>query len=124
MLELTAVIVAGAAGLRLGWSIGARRPLAVEALGQEARQSVVIAIGLALAFVVAGLIEGFVTGRGVPTSLRLAIGFGAWAAFVCWVVLQGRAATARGVTGRLGELDRGWDELAAAREAPGALPRW
>lgn len=117
MLELTAVIVAGAAGLRLGWSIVAPGDRSrSEALGQEARQSVVVAIGLALAFVVAGLIEGFVTGRGVPTSLRLAIGFGAWAALVCWVVVQGRAATARGVTGRLGELDRGWDELAAARE--------
>jgi len=37
-------------------------------------------------------------------------------AFVAWIVVQGRAATLRGVTGALGELDRGWDELAAARE--------
>ena len=63
----------------------------------------------------AGLIEGFVTGRGLPTALRLAIGTVTWLAFVVWVVVQGRAATARGVTGTMGELDRGWDELAAAR---------
>jgi uncharacterized membrane protein SpoIIM required for sporulation len=117
LLELTAVIVAGAAGLRLGWAIVAPGDRSrSEAVGEEARQCVVIALGLVLAFVVAGLIEGFVTGRGVSTPLRLSIGFAAWAGFVAWVVLQGRAATARGVTGRMGELDRGWDELATARE--------
>lgn len=117
LLELTAVIVAGAAGLRLGWAIVAPGDRTrSEAVGQEARQCVVIALGLVLAFLVAGLIEGFVTGRGVATPLRVAIGVAAWGAFVAWVVVQGRAATARGVTGSLGELDRGWDELATARE--------
>ena len=72
--------------------------------------------GLMLAFAVAGLIEGFVTGRGVPTGLRVGIGVAAEVAFITWIVVQGRAATARGVTGALGELDRGWDDLAAARE--------
>lgn len=117
LLELTAVVVAGGAGLRLGWAIIAPGDRSrAEAVGQEARQCVVIALGLVLAFVVAGLIEGFVTGRGVATPLRIAIGVAAWLGFVAWVVLQGRAATARGVTGTMGELDRGWDELAAARE--------
>jgi uncharacterized membrane protein SpoIIM required for sporulation len=117
MLELTAVVVAGAAGLRLGWSLVAPGDRTrAQAVGEEARRCVVIALGLVLAFVVAGLIEGFVTGRGVSTPLRLMIGFAAWAAFVAWVVVQGRAATGRGVTGSIGELDRGWDELATARE--------
>jgi hypothetical protein len=69
-----------------------------------------------VAFVAAGFIEGFVTGRGAPTSLRIAIGVVAELAFLGWVVIQGRTATARGLTGEMGELDRGWDELAAARE--------
>jgi hypothetical protein len=77
---------------------------------------VLIALGLMVAFVVAGFIEGFITGRGVPTALRVGIGVVAEVAFVAWVVIQGRAATARGLTGDMGELDRGWDELAAARE--------
>lgn len=117
LLELTAVVIAGAAGLRLGWAViapGDRTRSA--AVGDEARRSGVIALGLVLAFAVAGLIEGFVTGRGVPTGLRVGIGVAAEAAFVTWIVVQGRAATARGVTGALGELDRGWDDLAAARE--------
>jgi uncharacterized membrane protein SpoIIM required for sporulation len=117
LLELTAVVVAGAAGLRLGWAVIAPGDRTRgQAVGAEARQSGVIALGLVLAFAVAGLIEGFVTGRGVPTGLRVGVGVAAELAFVSWVVVQGRAATARGVTGALGELDRGWDDLAAARE--------
>jgi hypothetical protein len=117
LLELTAVVLAGAAGLRLGWSVIAPGDRSRgRALGEEARQSVVIALGLVLAFSVAGFIEGFITGRGVPTGLRVGIGVAAEAAFLTWIVVQGRAATRRGVTGALGELDRGWDDLADARE--------
>jgi uncharacterized membrane protein SpoIIM required for sporulation len=117
LLELTAVVIAGGAGLRLGWAVIAPGDRSRgQALGDEARRAGVIALGLVLAFVVAGLIEGFITGRGVPTGLRVGIGVAAEAAFVVWIVVQGRAASARGITGALGELDRGWDELATARE--------
>jgi uncharacterized membrane protein SpoIIM required for sporulation len=117
LLELTAVVIAGAAGLRLGWAVivpGDRSR--AQALGREARRAGVIALGLMVAFVAAGIIEGFITGRGVPTGLRVGIGVLAELVFVGWIVVQGRAATRRGVTGEMGELDRGWDELAAARE--------
>lgn len=117
LLELTAVIIAGAAGLRLGWAVIAPGDRTRgEAVGSEARRAVLIALGLVVAFIVAGFIEGFVTGQDVPTALRVGIGVAAEAAFVAWVVVQGRTATARGLTGDLGELDRGWDELAAARD--------
>ena len=117
LLELTAVVIAGAAGLRVGWAVIAPGDRSRgQALGEEARQAVVIALGLALAFVAAGLIEGFVTGRGVPTALRVGIGVAAELVFLTWIVALGRSATARGVTGEMGELDRGWDELALARE--------
>ena len=103
--------------MRLGWAVIAPGDRTrSQALGREARRAGVIALGLVLAFVVAGLIEGFVTGRGVPTGLRVGIGVTAELAFVGWIVVQGRAATRRGVTGELGELDRGWDELATARD--------
>jgi uncharacterized membrane protein SpoIIM required for sporulation len=117
LLELTAVVIAGAAGLRLGWAVivpGDRSR--AQALGREARRAGVIALGLMVAFVAAGIIEGFITGRGVSTGLRVGIGVLAELVFVGWIVVQGRAATRRGVTGEMGELDRGWDELAAARE--------
>jgi uncharacterized membrane protein SpoIIM required for sporulation len=117
LLELTAIVIAGAAGLRMGWAIIAPGDRSRgEALGAEARRSVVIVLGLIVAFAVAGFIEGFITGRGAPTALRIAIGVVAEVAFLAWIVIQGRTATARGLTGEIGELDRGWDELARARE--------
>jgi uncharacterized membrane protein SpoIIM required for sporulation len=117
LLELTAVTIAGAAGLRLGWAVIAPGDRTRgQAVGAEARQAVVIALGLAVAFLVAGTIEGFVTGRGLPTGIRVGIGVVVEVAFIAWIVIQGRAASARGVTGALGELDHGWDDLAQARE--------
>lgn len=104
MLELSAVIVAGAAGLALGWAIvvpgdRSRR----DALAEQGRRSVSIVLGLIVAFFVAGVIEGFVTGQPWPTSLRVAIGALAWLVFVLYVVVLGRAAAADGLTGLLGE---------------------
>ncbi len=103
LLELTAVVIAGGAGFQLGWALIApgdrtRR----DALAEEGRRSVVILLGLVLAFVVAGTIEGFVTGSGLPTAVRVGIGVAVEAAFLLYIVVQGRAATARGVTGVLG----------------------
>lgn len=107
MLELSAVIVAGAAGLSLGWAIvvpGDRTRR--DALAEQGRRSVSIVLGLIVAFLVAGLIEGFVTGQPWPTGLRVAIGALAWLVFVLYVVVLGRAAAADGLTGLLGEDQR------------------
>ena len=110
LLELTAVAIAGGAGLRLGWAVidpGDRRR--AEALAVEGRRSVVVVLGLVVAFLAAGLIEGFVTGRPWPTALRLGVGVAAEAAFVAYLVTQGRRAAAAGLTGLLGEDEgRGW----------------
>jgi uncharacterized membrane protein SpoIIM required for sporulation len=103
-LELSCVVIAGGAGLLLGWTViepGDRPRLT--ALAQEGRRSAAVVLGLVMALGVAALIEGFVTGRGVPTSIRVAVGVLAGALFWAYVLLQGRAAAARGVTGALGE---------------------
>lgn len=108
MLELTSVFVAGAAGLRLGWTLidPGDRPRG-EALAEEGRRAVVIVLGLVLTFLVAGTIEGFVTGRPWPTWLRVGIGVVAEAGFLAYVWVLGRAAARRGLTGALGEQDEG-----------------
>ena len=110
LLELTAVFVAGAVGLRLGWTLidpGDRRR--GDALVFEARRAVVVLIGLVGVFTVAGLIEGFVTGSTLPTWARVGIGVLAEAAFLGHVLVRGRAAAARGLTGALGEQsEAGW----------------
>jgi uncharacterized membrane protein SpoIIM required for sporulation len=109
LLELSAVIVAGAAGLRLGWTLvdpGDR--LRRTAVAEEGRRAVTIVLGLVLCFAVAGSIEGFVTGSALPTAARVGIGVVVEALFVFYIVVAGRAAEARGITGALGEEDRGW----------------
>jgi uncharacterized membrane protein SpoIIM required for sporulation len=128
LLELTSVFIAGAAGLRLGWTLidpGDRPRLT--ALAEEGRRAVVIVIGLILTFGVAGAIEGFVTGRPWPTAVRVGIGMLAEAAFLTYVVVLGRRAAAQGLTGALGEEDDGgWlsqkSAMAAARPRHVASP--
>lgn len=96
LLELTAVFIAGGAGLRLGWTLisPGDRPRSA-ALAAEGRSSVAIVIGLVGAFVVAGTIEGFVTGSALPTWARVGIGVIVEAVFVTFLVVRGRAVTAR-----------------------------
>lgn len=104
LLELSAIIVAGGAGLAVGWAVidpGDRTRRV--ALAEQGRRSAVIALGLALAFVVAGAIEGFVTPSGLPTPMRVAIGLSVFVAFWTYVTVLGRRAAALGYTGALGE---------------------
>jgi len=108
LLELSAVVIAGSAGLRLGWSLvdpGDRRRSI--ALRDEGRRAVVLVLGLVATFAVAGSIEGFVTGSGLPTAVRVGIGVTVETAFVLYAVVLGREATRRGLTGVLGETRSG-----------------
>ncbi len=100
MLELTAVFVAAGTGLRLFWSWVAPGPRTrSEALAEEGRAAVAIALGLVGVLAVSGFIEGFVTPSGLPTAVKIGIGILAEGAFLTYVfVLGGRAARA-GVTG-------------------------
>jgi uncharacterized membrane protein SpoIIM required for sporulation len=104
VLELSAVIVAGGAGLAIGWAIvspGDRTRS--EALAAEGRRSAVVILGLMLAFIVAGVIEGFVTPSGLPTAVRVSIGLTVGIAFWTYAIVLGRAAASRGYTGAFGE---------------------
>ena len=88
MLEMSAVIVAGAAGLRIGWSIidPGDRPRA-HAFVEEARRSGSVLIGLVVAFLMAAVVEGFVTGRPWPTAVRIGIGAGMFLLFWGWTIV-------------------------------------
>ncbi|MDG2111549.1 MAG: stage II sporulation protein M [Actinomycetota bacterium] len=104
LLEITAIIVAGAAGLALGWSIVAPGDrLRSASLADAGKRSVVVVVGLILAFLVAGMIEGFVTGTDLPTLVRVGIGVIALLVFVVWIVALGPGAAERGLTGVFGE---------------------
>jgi uncharacterized membrane protein SpoIIM required for sporulation len=99
-LELTAVVIAGAAGMTLGWALVAPGEQSrAAAFTDAARRSVMVVLGLMLCFVVAGIIEAFVTPSGLPTAARIGLGLVVELTFVTYVVSFGRRAAARGLTG-------------------------
>lgn len=108
LLELTAVFVAAAAGLRLFWSWVDPGPRTrADAFAAEGRTAVGIALGLVGVLLVSGLIEGFVTPSGLPTWARVGIGVAAETAFLAYVFTLGRAAAHAGVTGDVDTRDLG-----------------
>jgi uncharacterized membrane protein SpoIIM required for sporulation len=104
MLELSAVFLAAAAGLRLGWTIidPGPRPRA-RALAEEGRATITIALGLIVVLGVSGVIEAFVTPSPLPTWARILIGAGAEAAFLGYVLVLGRRAVRAGRSADMAE---------------------
>ncbi|ODR03939.1 hypothetical protein BHQ21_19560 [Mycobacterium sherrisii] len=100
LLELTAVFLAGSAGMRLGWSVIAPgdRPRG-QVLAEQGRAVVSVAVGLVGVLLVSGLIEALVTPSPLPTVVRIGIGIGAEAAFLSYVIYFGRRAARAGETG-------------------------
>ena len=93
MLELTAVFVAGGAGLQLGWTlIDPGRRSRAEALARQGRATAAIALGLVGVLLVSGVIEGFVTPSGLPAPVRIGIGLIAEIGFLAYVFGAGRRA--------------------------------
>ncbi|CAN5757086.1 stage II sporulation protein M [soil metagenome] len=86
VLELSCIVVAGSAGLRLGWTIvdPGRLPR-LTALRREARRAVLVALGTAPWLVLAGLVEGFLTPRGL--GLAQALGIGVALGLVYWTLV-------------------------------------
>lgn len=100
LLELSAVFVSAAVGIRLFWVMlvpGARTR--GRALAEEGRAAVTIAIGLAIVLLVSGLVEGFVTPSGMPWAVKDAIGVILAVAFWLYIWVVGRAAAREGATG-------------------------
>ncbi len=102
LLELTAVFLAAAAGIRLGWQVidPGPRPRAV-ALAEEGRAAITLALGLVVVLLVSGVVEAFVTPSPLSTWARIAIGVLVWAAFLAYVLVLGRRASAAGEIGDL-----------------------
>ena len=89
VLELSCILVAGAAGLRLGWAIvspGYRTR--GESVRREGRKSVAIALGTAPWLVAAGIVEGnrarlAESGLAVDLTVGVALGLAFWS-LVVW----------------------------------------
>jgi len=93
-LELSAVVVAGGAGLLLGYSLwcpGQRTRR--RALQEESVRAMQLAVGLIPAFIVAGIFEGFVTpSDAIPEAVKVALGIAAASVFWLYLLVGGRKA--------------------------------
>lgn len=93
VLELSCIVVAGMAGLRMGWAVvspGHRRRSV--ALQGEARAAVELALGTAPWLVLAGLVEGFITPEGLDLPVAVVVGFGLGAVYWALIILRGGPA--------------------------------
>jgi uncharacterized membrane protein SpoIIM required for sporulation len=100
LLELTAVFAAAGAGLKLFWAWvdPGPRPRG-QAMAEEGRAMITVAMGLVVVLLVSGVVEAFVTPSGLPTAARIAIGVAVWAAFAGYAAVFGRRAVRAGETG-------------------------
>ncbi|MDT7722774.1 MAG: hypothetical protein QOE94_3785 [Mycobacterium sp.] len=100
LIELTAVLLAGASAMRLGWSVVSpgNRPRG-QVLAEQGRAVVAVAVGLVGVLLVSGLIEALVTPSPLPTFGRIGIGVAAEIGFLAYVVHFGRKAARAGETG-------------------------
>ncbi len=119
LLELTAVFLAAAVGMRLGWSVisPGDRPRG-QVLAEQGRGVVSVAVGLVGVLLVSGLIEAMVTPSPLPTFARIGIGVLAEVAFLSYIVYFGR----RAVAGRRDRRYRGRSRLRPHRLSPLVTP--
>ncbi len=104
LLELTAVFLAAAVGMRLGWTVisPGDRPRG-QVLAEQGRAVVAVAVGLVVVLLISGAIEALVTPSPLPTFLRIGIGILAEAAFLTYVVYFGGRAARAGETGDIAD---------------------
>jgi uncharacterized membrane protein SpoIIM required for sporulation len=104
LLELTAVFLAGAVGMRLGWSVisPGDRPRG-QVLAEQGRAVIAVAVGLVVVLLVSGAIESLVTPSPMPTFVRIGIGTLAEATFLAYITYFGRRAVRAGDTGDIAD---------------------
>jgi uncharacterized membrane protein SpoIIM required for sporulation len=92
--ELTAIVISGAAGLKLGHSLLAPgRRTRRESLVHAARECVVLVYGVTAMLIVAAAIEAFWSSSAwVPNAVKYAVAAVCWTVVLAYFVLQGRRA--------------------------------
>lgn len=114
LLELTAIFVAGAAGLKIFWAWVAPGDVARgTSVAREARALMTVAVGLVGALAASGLVEAFVTPSGLPGPVKIAIGALVLLGFLAYAGTLGRKAALSGVTGDLDEDRAGYVAMTA-----------
>ena len=108
LMELTAVFIAVAAGLRIFWAwVAPGRRTRGAAVAAEGRSLFTVALGLVIVMFLSGLVEGFVTPSPLPTWLRLGIGLALFGAYWAYTLILGGRAYRAGHRGDLSRRDSG-----------------
>ena len=91
--ELTAIVLAGAAGLGLGWSLVAPGPRSrLASLQRAARESMTIVWGVFAMLVVAAVVEAFWSSKGnIAAEIKLVVGAGCWILVLAYLLFAGRS---------------------------------
>jgi uncharacterized membrane protein SpoIIM required for sporulation len=114
LMELTAVFIACAAGLRIFWSWVAPGPRSRSlAVAQEGRSLITVALGLVLVLFVSGIVEGYVTPSSLPVWAKLSIGAAVLACYWLYTLLLGKRAYLAGARGDLSDQDAGYSGITA-----------
>jgi uncharacterized membrane protein SpoIIM required for sporulation len=90
--ELTAILLAGTSGMRLGLAVLAPGPRSrVAALRAAAHSSLPIIAGAALMLVIAAGIEAFWSPRALPAQVKYIVGAALWVLVALWLGTAGRS---------------------------------
>jgi uncharacterized membrane protein SpoIIM required for sporulation len=107
-LELGAIVLAGGAGLALGWSIVAPGDQTrIASLQTTAKSVVVVVFGAAVMLFMAAAVEGFWSASTMPVLVKRGVGVAMFVIVTTYILLAGR----------------GSDQAAAAERAEG-IDRW
>jgi uncharacterized membrane protein SpoIIM required for sporulation len=92
--ELTAIVLAGAAGLRLGYALLAPgRQTRLQSLTGAARESMVVIYGVIVMLLIAAAVEAFwSSARWLPLTLKYGVAALCWIGVIAYLTLQGRRA--------------------------------
>lgn len=92
--ELTAIVLSGAAGLRIGQAlIAPGRMSRRQALVHASRGAAVILYGVVVMLLIAATIEAFwSSAQWLPPIVKFAVAGCSWVAMLCYLTLQGRHA--------------------------------
>jgi uncharacterized membrane protein SpoIIM required for sporulation len=95
--ELLAIVLSGAAGLRLGMALIAPGGLSRKsALMAAAKPAVRLMYGAALMFMLAAFVEAFWSPiTGLPFDVKIGVGLAGWALALAYFLLAGRSRAAR-----------------------------
>lgn len=95
--ELTAVVLSSAAGMRIGWSLIQTDGYArTDALRRSTARAVPVVVVSVLFFILAALIEGFVSPSGLPYVYKAAVAVASTLLMLAYLLLGGRGGAAAG----------------------------